>query len=823
MSLVSLPVLLAATLAPAQASPASLALAAFVPQGDRFTTRLPTAGLSAVVDRSGAWLRPLSGGDGLRVRLTHLDGVPVDPVAETTVLPCAPVPLVDPMGDCIPAVQRDLGGVTEWWQAVDGGVQQGWVVATGGAELALELALDGAVEVEVADGEAWVVDASGQAWTASAIQAWDATGARLPVRVRAGEAPGLELRVETAGARFPVTVDPVYATAVSTLTTSDPDAFFGISVDGAGDLDGDGYDDLIVGGNRADDFVGKAWVFYGSASGPAATADLELVPPSTGQFGFHVAGLGDVDGDGYPEVGVGAPFSDGRSGRVYVYSGGPTGLDATPHVVSGPVSGGYFGLAFDGGDVNGDGYADLVASSYCYGGCRGRVYVFEGGPAGLAASPATAIDGPTTLSYYGQAVASGGDTDGDGCDDVVVGGYGAASGEGVVDVFLGSASGLGTSPVASVAGSSGDYLGRAVALGGDLDGDGYDDLAYTLGVGMGTVHVAFGGPAGPDLSSPTVYSGGALGASLALRDDSDADGFGELVLGDSSGGAVHIYRGEVGGVASSPSTSLSGSGGAGYFGTALADAGDVNGDGAGDLVVGAPGVGVGGQASVYLGYVDVDGDGLAVADDCDDTDAAVGGPVAGFEDADGDGFGDGTTTVSGCAGAPGFSLDGSDCDDADPAAYPGAPEVVGDGVDQSCDGVEECFVDDDGDGFADAAGTTAASVDATCDGPGLASEDIARTDCDDTDASVHPDATDLPGDGVDQDCDGSDAALDDSGLADTGDDGDTGAGGSSGTGGGDKGAGCSSTGGMLGLTWLATLWAAVLAGGRRQPWARSRR
>ena len=814
-------VLLAATAPEAATSPVERALVAFQPRSRGFESRIPSLKADVRIDRLGAHLQPTDTGTDtatpLTIRLAAVDGIPLPTEAPVEPLACAPVPQLDPQGDCIPAVQRDFGPVTEWWQALPDGIQQGFTVYAGSDHLTLDIAVEGVVEVELMDGDVWLTADDGTAWTASGLAAWDADGMVLPVTAVPGTEPGLQLVVDTRGARFPVTVDPIYATAATTLNADASDDFFGISVDGAGDLNGDGYDDLIVGGNRADSFVGKAWVFYGSASGVSALADETLVPPVTGQFGFHVSALGDTDGDGYPEVGVGAPFSDSRDGRIYVYSGTPAGLDTTPDIISGPVSGGYFGLAFDGGDVNGDGYADLVASSYCYSGCRGRLYVFEGSASGLSTTPATTIDGPTTTAYYGQALASGGDVDGDGIHDVIVAGYGANGGEGVVDVFLGQSSGLSTAPVATRWGSSGAYLGRVVAMGGDLNADGYDDVAYSAGVGGGTAFVAFGGPSGPDLAGATAYSGGNIGGSMAVRDDSDADGYGELVLGDPSSGSVYVYRGTSSGVSATAGSTLSGSGGAGYYAAALADVGDVNGDGAGDLVVGAPGEGTGGRAHVYHGYIDADGDGLALEEDCDDSRSDVGGPEPGFVDADGDGFGDAAAGTMGCAGAPGFSLDATDCDDDDDAVFPGATEVVGDHVDQDCDGLEECFVDSDADGFADDAGTTAPSTDDTCDGAGLADADTPATDCDDTDAAVNPDATDVPGDGVDQDCDGTDAVDDthtgagDSGLDDTGVD-DTGA-----SGGDGKGSGCSTVGGAGSLAWLWAFGAALAAGGRRRP------
>ncbi len=165
--------------------------------------------------------------------------------------------------------------------------------------------------------------------------------------------------------------------------------------------------------------------------------------------------------------------------------------------------------------------------------------------------------------------------------------------------------------------------------------------------------------------------------------------------------------------------------------------------------------------------------GLATVDsDCDDSDAAVNPGAADavadgldsdcdgfescYEDGDADGFGSTTVVASSsidCSGG-GVSVDDSDCDDGDAAVYPGAEESVADGVDSSCDGLELCYEDLDSDGYGTA--TTVSSSDLSCSSSSLASVD---TDCDDGDASVHPGASEVVADGVDQDCSGDELCF----------------------------------------------------------------
>lgn len=134
-----------------------------------------------------------------------------------------------------------------------------------------------------------------------------------------------------------------------------------------------------------------------------------------------------------------------------------------------------------------------------------------------------------------------------------------------------------------------------------------------------------------------------------------------------------------------------------------------------------------------------------------------------YIDADGDGYRttDGAVTPSdslSCNGAGVANADApaTDCDDTRGDVNPGARDAVGDEVDGDCDGFEDCFVDADGDGFRTL--DVVESIDADCTDEGEASLEVPLVDCDDTRAGVNPDATEIPGDGVDQDCDGVDPA-----------------------------------------------------------------
>ena len=324
-----------------------------------------------------------------------------------------------------------------------------------------------------------------------------------------------------------------------------------------------------------------------------------------------------------------------------------------------------------------------------------------------------------------------------------------------------------------------------VLAGADLDGDGYSDLL----VGdpdADAVHVYAGSASGIATTASVTLSGERSGirfsqGALAGPGDIDQDGDDEVLIGSPSGDYAQA-------VAGGPVLSLlSGTGGERLaesdpqdYGAAVDGAGDVNGDGCPDVVVG----GRLGPAYVHLAEVDADGDGApgcgVEPTDCDDTDPAVhpdatelpgdgidsdcDGLEDCLEDADGDGHHAGELTPSDDLDCDdeGEATDedpGGDCDDDDPAVHPGAEDRPGDGVDSDCDGAEDCLEDADGDGYH--ADEIIPSDDLDCDDEGEATDEDPGGDCDDDDPGVHPGADELAGDGMDGDCDGEEDCLED--------------------------------------------------------------
>jgi hypothetical protein len=430
------------------------------------------------------------------------------------------------------------------------------------------------------------------------------------------------------------------ASAAWTAESDQALAAFGRAVSTAGDVNGDGYADVIVGapyynGTQPDE--GAASVYTGSAGGLHASAAWMVgCGTDEAQFGDAVGTAGDVNGDGYSDVIVGAPgygerLGDDDVGQATVYHGSASGLGTTPGWTAesdDPAT--EFGHSVaTAGDVNGDGYADVVVGARYYDNGHpneGGAWVYHGTPAGLSSSASWSAEGGATYAYFGQAVSTAGDVNGDGYSDLIVGASGASNGEtgeGVAYVYHGSAAGLSTSADWM---AEGDQVyaefGYAASTAGDVNGDGYADVivgAHMVSNGHafeGKAFVYHGSSAGLstdyDWTVESDQGYAEFGAAVSTAGDVNGDGYADVIVGaymydggEEDEGQVVVYHGSPGGLSAAPDWAAEGDLEHVWFGSAVSTAGDVNGDGYSDVIVGAQSYDGGetneGRATVYHG------------------------------------------------------------------------------------------------------------------------------------------------------------------------------------------------------------------------------
>ncbi len=301
---------------------------------------------------------------------------------------------------------------------------------------------------------------------------------------------------------------------------------FGCSVSGTGDVNGDGYPDVLVGAEcGGPNFDGAAYIFNGQTGGCLDT----LVPPEVQApqcFGWSVSGAGDANNDGYADVIVGAPdgpFSPTSPGKAYIFSG-HTG-DCLDTLVSPNQScDNYFGRSVSGiGDVDGDGHGDVVVGAPGEYYDAGRAYVF----AGQTGDTLYSLTSPNPQhGGFGYAVSEAADVDGNGVPDLVIGAGGEAY------VFSGDDGALLhilQAPPNQIA------FGWCVSAAGDVNDDGYDDVVVgdPFAEGAGRAYV-FGGQTGTllwTLDSPNPKEFGYFACSVSGSGNVDSTGLQRVVVG----------------------------------------------------------------------------------------------------------------------------------------------------------------------------------------------------------------------------------------------------------------------------------------------------
>jgi hypothetical protein len=388
---------------------------------------------------------------------------------------------------------------------------------------------------------------------------------------------------------------------------------FGKSASGAGDLNGDGFADVIVGAHGASAYTGKGYIFYGGAA-MNNIADLVMNGESSNdEFGCSVSGAGDVNADGYADAIIGAQGNNSSTGKCYLYLGGSSMNNVADITLSGEGIVNFFGASVSGaGDVNDDGYSDVIAGAWGFNGNTGRTYIFYGGASMNSIADVT-MTGEATNNSFGYSVSDAGDVNGDGFADVCVGAWAFSSSKGRAYIFYGGASMNNSADIFVTGDISLNYFGYSVSGGGDINGDGFADMiagafGYNSSAGRAYVYTnTMRGEDIPDLTMSGENAGDNFGISVSNAGDVNGDGYDDVIVGafghNSFTGKAYIFFGGVI-MNNIADVILTGESANSSFGRSVSSAGDVNGDGFDEVIIGANGYGSSrGRTYIYFGGV----------------------------------------------------------------------------------------------------------------------------------------------------------------------------------------------------------------------------
>jgi len=388
------------------------------------------------------------------------------------------------------------------------------------------------------------------------------------------------------------------------------------------DYNANGYPELFVGAPEESGGAGRPaqgfpYMVRTAMRLSATVDDTHDGTQGGSQFG-HAIATGDINGDGLADLAVGLPNFDTGSqnvGRVELYYGTSGGFDATPDaVLNGGTAGARFGRSVAIGDFNRDGYGDLAVGAPEQTSNGGEAHVFYGGPGAFNVTVDRVLSIAQTGAAYGDVVANVGDLNGDGIVELAVGAPMAdigATNVGVAYLYFGSSSGIAAAPTHELQGGAVELrLGWSIAAAGDVNGDGFGDLAVGARSGSvepGSTRIWFGGATFDTVADQNLTSGATsarCSAGLAGAGDVNGDGFSDLIVGCpgefgsvTNSGAIRFYRGSSSGLIDASPTFISGTATGSEFGQSVHGGADIDGDGFSDVLIGIPGISSGGQTT----------------------------------------------------------------------------------------------------------------------------------------------------------------------------------------------------------------------------------
>jgi hypothetical protein len=412
---------------------------------------------------------------------------------------------------------------------------------------------------------------------------------------------------------------PVHA--VTFLQATFPQGEFGFSVADAGDVNRDGWPDLIVGApmdNTRGLEAGRAFLWLG---GPTLKAAPDLIFDDAiglDRFGYAVAGIGDVNDDGYDDVAVGAPFNDttgAEAGAVLIYYGGSRMNDGVDLALGGEIAGDNFGWSISRGvDLNGDDIDDFVVGApYANAPSQdnGAAYLFLGSSGSVSNQPAQTFTGEIGLDNFGWDVCDVPDFRGDGVPSILIGAPHFGLNAGRAYLFYGASNGTpdATPDVVFPNTVGNEQYGFAVSRIGSFNSSSRTDVAIGAPGAYGDrgyVRVFYGSANPPAQPSHNQLIGGEdggdrFGASITDVENFDGSGRDDFVVGapgrdDPSADAGHLYLFSGGSSYTNASqgdrfvpTNPGGNPANDMYGTSISTTnGDLDGDGRSDLIAGSP-------------------------------------------------------------------------------------------------------------------------------------------------------------------------------------------------------------------------------------------